>query len=239
MILSSEAVATELEKIGDKHGLIIAPEPDLNELRKSGAASVDLRLGTWFVTTRISRHALLDLYANKQKRPSERSLSEKRYVRLGSKFYLHPRSFVLAVTLEWIKMPSYLSGYVSGKSSWGRRGLVIETAPGVHPGFTGCLTLELANVGEVPIAITPGTSICQIFIHRVEGNSGKVYNSSSIGQRQPTLRNINIDEFALALMDNESRETVGDLPVKDLKAHLSPDEYSKLLSILDKKPSSN
>lgn len=47
-----------------------------------------------------------------------------------------------------------------GKSSLGRRGLVIETAPGVHPGFSGCLTLELANVGEIPIVLKPRGRVC-------------------------------------------------------------------------------
>ena len=36
-------------------------------------------------------------------------------------------------------------GYVIGRSSWGRRGLVIATAVEVHPGFVGCLTLEITG----------------------------------------------------------------------------------------------
>jgi dCTP deaminase len=54
-----------------------------------------------------------------------------------------------------------------GKSTWARRGLIIETAAGIHPGFNGCLTLELANVGEVPIKIRPGMKIAQIFVHEL------------------------------------------------------------------------
>jgi dCTP deaminase len=45
------------------------------------------------------------------------------------------------VTLEWIRLPKNLAAYVTGKSSWGRRGLIPATATGVHPGFKGCLTL--------------------------------------------------------------------------------------------------
>jgi dCTP deaminase len=54
---------------------------------------------------------------------------------------------------------------VTGKSNIGRRGLVIETAPGVHPHFNGCLTLEMANLGEIPLEISPGMKICQLFVH--------------------------------------------------------------------------
>lgn len=82
----------------------------------------------------------------------------------GGEFIIHPGRFVLAITLEWISLPNNRSAYVTGKSNIGRRGLVIETAPGVHPHFKGCLTLEMANLGEIPLEITPGMKICQLFI---------------------------------------------------------------------------
>ncbi len=93
-------------------------------------------------------------------------------MRFGEDFILHPRSFVLGVTLEWLRMPSNFAGYVIGKSSWGRRGLIIATATGVHPGFTGCLTLELSNIGDLPIAIRPGMTIAQLFVHSAIGIRG-------------------------------------------------------------------
>lgn len=49
----------------------------------------------------------------------------------------------------------------------GRRELIIETAAGLLPGFSGCLALERSNVGEVPIALLPGMRICQIFLYHV------------------------------------------------------------------------
>src|SRR5580704_1069060 len=54
--------------------------------------------------------------------------------------------------------------YIAGKSSLGRRGLIIETAAGLLPGFSSCLALER---GEVPIALLPGMRICQIFLYHV------------------------------------------------------------------------
>ncbi len=45
MILKSDQIARELEKpVNPDDPLIISPEPDLAKLRKSGAASVDVRL---------------------------------------------------------------------------------------------------------------------------------------------------------------------------------------------------
>lgn len=72
-------------------------------------------------------------------------------------------------TLEYISLPTKLSAYVLGRSSWGRLGLIIATATTVSPDFKGCITLELINLGEVPILLYPGVRIAQLVIHTVEG----------------------------------------------------------------------
>lgn len=93
------------------------------------------------------------------------------YVPFGSTFIVHPGRFVLAATLEWVRVPETLGGFITGKSTIGRRGLIIETAAGLHPCFSGCITLELANSGEVPIALVPGMRICQVFFHKLTAAS--------------------------------------------------------------------
>jgi dCTP deaminase len=174
MMLSGANIASLLDQEDAADPLVIAPKPDITQLKKSGEAAVDLRLGTWFLTLRRSAHAVLQMNRSATRTDESapalaRAFSEMRYVPFGGTFVLHPRSFVLAITMEWIRMTRRHGGYVMGKSSRGRRGLVIETAPGVHPGFSGCLTLELANVGEIPIELTPGARICQLFAHVLEG----------------------------------------------------------------------
>jgi dCTP deaminase len=141
----------------------------------------------------------MDIYANGDDSPTEAHITSKNYVPFGKRFILHPRSFVLAATLEWLRVPRHYAGVLTGKSSWGRRGLVIETAPGVHPGFTGCLTLELANVGEIPIALMPGTKICQLFLHRLIGNEFVPNKSAFNAHRQPRLGRIMLDDFVTKL----------------------------------------
>jgi dCTP deaminase len=202
-MLNSAAIARLLEAGDPEESLLIAPSLDANAIQKSGSASIDLRLGTWFISTRLSRHSLMDVYKNEDDCPTEANITEKHYVPFGRKFILHPRSFVLAATLEWIRVPPRYAGYVTGKSSWGRRGLVIETAPGVHPGFTGCLTLELANVGEIPIALMPGTRICQLFLHKIESVDFRIDQSAFNLRRQPRLGNVKLDEFAKRLLPPE------------------------------------
>ena len=83
----------------------------------------------------------------------------------GDELVLHPGQFVLGGSLEYVSMPRDLMGYVISRSSWGRLGLVIATATGVHPGFRGCLTLELSNLGEVPILLRPLYRVAQLFLH--------------------------------------------------------------------------
>ncbi len=201
MILRADQVAEELRTPPNLNDpLIITPMPDLGELQESGAASVDLRLGCWFSAYRTSRADLLDVYDNPDDAPSEAKLTKSHYVPFGEGFILHPKEFVLGVTLEWIRLPADRSAYVIGRSSWGRHGLIIATATGVHPGFTGCLTLELSNVGELPIRVKPGTTICQIFIHQVQGgHRQRVDRSSFIGRRKPVLGAIRLDETARKL----------------------------------------
>ena len=189
MIIRAERIAQRLKE-GEIEGasdpLVISPRPDLDKLKAKGSASIDLTLGTWFMTLRQAR--LSHLAAGSKKKDQ---LTKTHYIPFGKKYYLHPRNFVLASTLEWLRVPGDLAAYVIGRSSWGRRGLIIATATGVHPGFTGCLTLELTNVGEIPIAISPGDEICQLFIHSAEPlDSRAVDRSQFVGSRKPTLGTI-------------------------------------------------
>lgn len=206
MILQADEIAKRLTLTGgdDAALLSIIPTPDLDALRASGAASVDLRLGTWFVSPRATKTAILDIGDSETGGRSEEQLMKTRYVPFGGYFVLHPRSFVLGVTLEWIKLPRDLTGYVVGKSSWGRRGLIIETAMGVHPSFSGCLTLELANVGELPIAVRPGMLICQLFLHGTTTATSNAERSKYVGFGRPVLGPLKLDEVAARLVPQSS-----------------------------------
>jgi dCTP deaminase len=79
--------------------------------------------------------------------------------------------------------------------------LVIATATGVHPGFTGCLTPELANLGDIPIAIQPGMTIGQLFLHSVVADEGdtSVDQSAFTCKRAPRLGHPQSDAVARKL----------------------------------------
>lgn len=195
--------------------LVIRPCPN-DDVLQINTASVDLHLGCWFATMRESRVPVLYLDDDKDRvvrkaglsqtqitvleeelpvslAPHEANIAKMYYVPFGRPFVLHPQHFVLGVTLEWMRIPHDLSGYVLGRSGWGRRGLIIATAVGIHPHFVGCLTLELTNVGEVPISVKPGAAICQLFIHKVQSGGAVTQSSQFASSRRPFVGKVKMD----------------------------------------------
>ncbi len=168
-----------------QNGIAIVPSPaKTGPQRKSN--SVDLRLGRWFLSIQQSRTSVIDLRYSRDAEQFEASEGKLTYVPFGRRFIVHPGRFVVASTLEWVKVPETLGGYITGRSSLGRRGLIIETAAGLHPCFSGCIALEITNCGEVPIALVPGMRICQIFFFRLTRRSPE--NETSFGgRRRPTF----------------------------------------------------
>jgi dCTP deaminase len=49
--------------------------------------------------------------------------------------------------------------------------MVIETAPWIHPGYRGCLTLEIANVSNTPLILYPGRKIAQLILMELSGEA--------------------------------------------------------------------
>jgi dCTP deaminase len=212
MILAAQAIVDRLNgKAGSATDpLVITPLPrDLDEdpakamrIEQFDGSAIDLRLGTWFELPRASAISHFDVRDDAAKDDEPRARHTKTVFRpFGGEFFLPPRQFVLASTLEWIRLPSDLAGSVTSKSSWGRRGLVIATAVSVHPHFSGCLTLELANLGETTIALQPGVRICQLSLHQLTSPApAPPDHASFVGYRRPVLAPIRLDDRARALI---------------------------------------
>jgi len=207
-MLKKSQIKTILNNTDIENPLIISPYVPINE--GDGAASIDIRIGRWFVIYRTNRRGIVNLYPKEggEKYDNynyENLVSKRIFIPFGHDFVLQPKSFALAVTLEWFRFPPDIGGYVIGKSSWGRYGLVIATATGIHPGYTGCLALELSNLGEMPIIIKPGTQICQIFFEKVESASAdtSIDKTYFIGNRLPIIPRdiVRRDPIAQALFE--------------------------------------
>ena len=199
MVLSAKLLSDQV-RLGcrpDSAGISIVPQPDLDAVERSGEASVSLRLGRWFTTLKQSRETHLEVTPSEQS--PEIRISKSYFIPFGDNYVLHPGRFVLGCSLEWVRLPARYAAFVVGKSSLGRRGIIIETASGVHPGFSGCITLEIANVGEVPVKLCAGMQICQLFFHNVEGTVGRAQTSFA-GQRKPRIGQLRDDPLLQRLI---------------------------------------
>ena len=149
-------------------------------------SSVDVRLDKFFRVFENHKYSVID--------PStEQAELTREVIAEGDEpFILHPGEFVLASTYEVITLPDDIAGRLEGKSSLGRLGLLTHSTAGfIDPGFSGHVTLELANVATLPILLYPGMKIGQVCFFQMSSDAehpygSSVYGSRYQGQRGPT-----------------------------------------------------
>jgi dCTP deaminase len=124
---------------------------------------------------------------------------ESTTVKEGEAFIIHPNEFALATTLEYVKVPDDLVARVEGRSSMGRLGVTMHVTAGfIDPGFEGKITLEISNIGAMPVALYPGQRVCQIVFETMTSPSEIPYghpsrNSKYMGQTSPESSRIKRD----------------------------------------------
>lgn len=161
-VLPKREIKRRLElEITNPQSMVITPllqrETMLNE--GSDADSIDLRLGTYFLLPQVPPVPFTYPCKNSS------ILSHVRvHVPFGSFLVVPAHETVLGATLEFIKLPSDLSGEILTKSSVARTFTIIETAPWIHPSYRGCLTLEIANASNTPLILYPGRLIGQLIL---------------------------------------------------------------------------
>jgi dCTP deaminase len=144
--------------------LVITP---LLSRRQIGDVSIDVRLGNQFIVLRTHRFGIFEAIG-KSRSVEPRRIQERQVIPFGDPLALHPGTLVLGCTFEYVSMPSDLECQVEGRSSWARLGLQVATASSVEPGFKGVITLELSNVGTVPLTLAPGIRIAQLVFREVK-----------------------------------------------------------------------
>ncbi|MFT3693988.1 MAG: dCTP deaminase [Kofleriaceae bacterium] len=175
-VLSTEQIAARLVHDDPDHRLVITPILDPENQLKKGQASFDVRLGRSFSLPRPWHHSSMeDLSSTLLSIP----VVEEVVLDYGQPLVLHPHQFVLARTLEVVRLPVSLMAYVVGRSSWGRRGLTVATATAVHPRFYGPITLELKNVGELPISLYTFDRVAQLVFHTVDTGTAELPSQPS------------------------------------------------------------
>jgi dCTP deaminase len=141
-------------------------------------SSIDFRLDRYFRVFENHRYPHIDPAADQS------DLTREVEPNGDEPFILHPGEFVLGSTLEVVTLPDDLAARVEGKSSLGRLGLLTHATAGfVDPGFSGHVTLELANVATLPIKLYPGMKIGQLCFFRLSSPAEHPYGSAKYGSR--------------------------------------------------------
>jgi dCTP deaminase len=137
-----------------------------------GSCSVDFRLGNEFNVFEHSRHPYIDL----RDKTAISELMNTVVVAPGEPFILQPREFVLAITEETLELADDVLGRLEGRSSLGRIGIIVHGTAGLFdPGWIGKATLELSNLGRMPVALYPGMRICSFTFEQLSTPSSMPY----------------------------------------------------------------
>ena len=143
-----------------------------------GPASIDLTLGNRFRVFKKVRkvfHVTEEINYDK--------ITDVVEVKDGEHLLLMPGELVHGITKEKLRLPNNLAGRIEGRSRYARIGLMTHVTAGlVQPGCNNKQVLEISNMSPMPIALHPGTKICQIVLEEIKGEAeyrGKFKNQTA------------------------------------------------------------
>lgn len=160
----------------DEGKLVIEPRPPVERIN---GATADVRLGNQFRVFQGHTAAYIDLSGpkNEVNEALERVMSDEIVLPEGEAFYLHPGELALVVTLESVTLPDNVVGWLDGRSSLARLGLMVHvTAHRIDPGWHGHIVLEFFNSGKLPLALRPGMVIGALSFEPMSGSADRPYN---------------------------------------------------------------
>lgn len=183
----------DIKEMLDEGHIGIEPLEDYD--RQIQPSSVDLRIGDEFKVF----HVIRTPYIDPKDKEEVASYMESFKVPEGEAFIIHPNEFALATTQETVKLPDDIVARVEGRSSMGRLGVTMHVTAGyIDPGFEGKITLEISNIGAMPVALYPGQRVCQIVFETMTSPSDVPYghpsrNSKYMNQNHPESSRIKMD----------------------------------------------
>ncbi|MBD3766454.1 MAG: dCTP deaminase [Gammaproteobacteria bacterium] len=154
----------------------ISPQPDVSKIK---GISVDLRLGNSFRVFTDHTAGFIDLSGKSTDLAGtvDRIMGAEILLNEHEIFYLHPGELALAATLESVTIPDDLVGWLDGRSSLARLGLMVHvTAHRIDPGWSGQIVLEMHNMGKLPLGLRPGMDICAINFETMSSAAARPYH---------------------------------------------------------------
>ena len=147
-------VDREIKQLIEMDVIVVDPILKLDE--QLTPAGIDLRLDVYFRELQHMTIGAIDLAIELPAREFYQ-LRELDIQKKGEEFYfIQPGDFVLAQSFEYIYVPPFICGHLGGRSSLAKSGIEIHaTSERIDPGFRGHLTLEIKNVGKMPVKLYP------------------------------------------------------------------------------------
>ncbi len=160
----------------DEGRIRITPRPAVERIN---GVSVDLLLGNRFRV--FSSHAtpFIDLSGSREEMNAaiEKVMSDEVVIGSQEAFFLHPGELALGATADSINLPDDIVGWLDGRSSLARLGLMVHvTAHRIDPGWSGNIVLEFFNSGKLPLALRPGMAIGAISFEPMSGPADRPYS---------------------------------------------------------------
>jgi len=169
------------ELIEQKKAVKVEEGPEIDMDLQLGPSSFDLRLGYEFGVLETRKIKAID--TRQMEKYSD--IKETKKVTPGEGMVVHPGEFVLGSTLEVVKVPEDMVARIEGRSSYARLGLIPHAAAGfVDAGFEGKITLEIQNLGNVPITIYPEERFCQVAFEKMSSEAENPYGEKSDSKYQ-------------------------------------------------------
>ena len=166
----------DIEQRLDQGSILIEPVPDAEAI---AGISVDLRLDHRFRVFNSNSVTHLDLSGDRAQldRDINRIMGKEIAIEDGEALYIHPGELVLGATLESVTIPDDLVGWLDGRSSLARLGLMVHVTAGrIDPGWEGQIVLEFYNNGKLPLALRPGMIICALSFEMLSSPALRPYN---------------------------------------------------------------
>lgn len=155
----------------------IDPQPEYEEI---SGVTIDIRLGNKFRVFEDHAAPFIDLSGPRaQVQEAMNSvMSDEIFVEDDQSFFLHPGELALAVTHESVTLPANIVGWLDGRSSLARLGLMVHvTAHRIDPGWSGNIVLEFFNSGKLPLALKPKMKIGALSFEVLSDFAEKPYSA--------------------------------------------------------------
>lgn len=108
---------------------------------------------------------------------------------ISSDYILDPGQAILACSQERIKMPKGYLGLLQTKGSLARLFVTVHCCDAqIEPGFDGCVTFEICNLGPLSVRVLPESPVAQMFIFKTSADK-TVYNGKYNNSEKPTYSN--------------------------------------------------